>query len=189
MSTAWVLARSPLPLPFSRRKKMGEALRGPWLLRVRAFRLLPPFQEGVAGSSLSQESLVLADPDPVASSSSPRGDRQSRSGGRGDSTGDHSRSRSSRFSPPQGRASREERRCARSRSRGGGLVTGLERHALIPRTVRGRVDENAVAVNRHAPLLPLCGLVATSRGLLATNGTDEWPLALLTIALAIDWLS
>ena len=40
--------------------------------------------EGVAGSSHSQESLVLADSDPVASSSSPGGDCRSRSGGRGD---------------------------------------------------------------------------------------------------------
>ena len=55
--------------------------------------------EGVAGSSRSQKSRVLADPDPVASSSSPRGDCRSRSGGRGDSTGDHSRWRSSRLSP------------------------------------------------------------------------------------------
>ena len=76
--------------------------------------------EGVAGSSCSQESLVLADPDPVAFSSSSRGDRRSHSGGKGDSTGDRSRSHSSRLSPPRGRASREERRCARFRSRGAG---------------------------------------------------------------------
>ena len=43
--------------------------------------------EGVAGSSRSQEFFVLADPVPVASSSSPGGDRQSCSWGRGDSTG------------------------------------------------------------------------------------------------------
>ena len=94
---------APLPLPFSRRKERGEVPRGPWLLRVRVTWLLPPFPgEGVVGSSSSQESLVLADPDPVASSSSPRGDRWSRLGGRGDSTGDLSRSRSSRLSPPRG---------------------------------------------------------------------------------------
>ena len=58
--------------------------------------------EGVAGLSHAQESLVLADPDPVASSSPPGGDRRSRSGGRGDSTGDRSSSRSSRLSPPRG---------------------------------------------------------------------------------------
>ena len=75
--------------------------------------------EGVAGSSRSQESFVLADPDLVASSSSPKGDRRSRSGGRRDSTRDRSRSRSSRLSPPRGRAFREEHRCAHSRSRGG----------------------------------------------------------------------
>ena len=85
VSIAWVLARSPLPssLPFDGRRG-GEATWGAWRLWVQAIRLLPPFRgEWVAGSSRSQESLVLADPDPVGSSSSPRGDCRSCSGGRG----------------------------------------------------------------------------------------------------------
>ena len=52
----------------------------------------------------------------------------------------------------------------------GGLVTG---HALVPRTVCGSVNENALAVTRHAPLLPVCGLIAPGRFLLTTNGTGE----------------
>ena len=107
--------------------------------------------EGVAGSSRSQqESLVLPDPDPVASSSSRRGDRRSCLAGRGETTGD--RSHSSRLAPPRGRASREERRCARSRE----VAHDWSRvSALAPRTVRGRVDKSALAVIRHAPLLPV----------------------------------
>ena len=58
---------------------------------------------GVLGSSLSQESLVIADPVPVISSSSPARGRRSRSRERVDTTGD--RSRSSRLSPPRGRDS------------------------------------------------------------------------------------
>ena len=68
--------------------------------------------EGVAGSSRSQESLMLDDPVLVASSSSPGRDRRSRSRARGDSTGDRSRSRSSRLSPPRGRDAREGHRGA-----------------------------------------------------------------------------
>ena len=37
-------------------------------------------------------------------------------------------------------------------------MTGLASRALVPRTVRGLVDEGALAVTRHAPLLPVCGL-------------------------------
>ena len=66
----------------------------------------------VAGSSRSQESLVLADPSPVASSVSAGRDCWSRSREIGESPGD--RSRSSRSSPS--RDSREGHRCARSRS-------------------------------------------------------------------------
>ena len=43
----------------------------------------------------------------------------------------------------------------------GGRVTGLASRALVPRTVRGLVDEGALSVTRHAPLLPLCGLGGT----------------------------
>ena len=73
---------------------------------------------GVAGSSLSQESLVIADLVLVAFSSSPTRDHRLRSRGRADSTGDHSCSRSSHLSPPRGRDSHEEHCSARSRSRG-----------------------------------------------------------------------
>ena len=85
MSIAWVLARSPLPLPFSRSKERGGGTARA-LTSVgagdSAASSLPG--EGIAGSSRSQESLVLAYPDPVASSRSPRGDRRSHLGGRGD---------------------------------------------------------------------------------------------------------
>ena len=74
--------------------------------------------EGVAGSSRSQESLMLDDPVLVASSSSPGRDRRSRSRARGDSTGDCSRSHSSRLSPPRGRDAREGHRGACPQSRG-----------------------------------------------------------------------
>ena len=61
---------------------------------------------------------MLADPCPVDSSVSAGGDRRSPSREIGGSTGDRSRSHSSRLSPSQGRDSCEERRCARSRSQG-----------------------------------------------------------------------
>ena len=80
---------------------------------------------GVAGSSRSQESLVLADPDPVVSSSPPGGDRRSRTGGRGGSTGDRSRSCSSRLFPPRDRASREVSLCPLSVLGGACLVSGV----------------------------------------------------------------
>ena len=72
---------------------------------------------GVAGSSHSQESPVLADPCPVASSVSAGRDRWSRSREIGEFTGGRSRSRSSRSSPSRARDSCEEHHCARSRSR------------------------------------------------------------------------
>ena len=72
----------------------------------------------VAGSSRSQGSPVLAAPSSVASSVSAECGRRSRSSEIGESTEDHSHSRSSRSSPSQGRDSHEERRCARSRSGG-----------------------------------------------------------------------
>ena len=39
----------------------------------------------------------------------------------------------------------------------GGRVTGLASRALTPRTVCGLVDEGALTVTRHAPLLPMPG--------------------------------
>ena len=92
--------------------------------------------EGVAGSLLSQESLVIADSVPVASSSSPTRGRRSQSRGRGDSTRD--RSRSSRLSPPRGQDSREEHRSVRSRSRGDcGLLCGSCSHSKDRSLSRG----------------------------------------------------
>ena len=38
-------------------------------------------------------------------------------------------------------------------------AVGLGSHALAPRAVHGRVDDNALAVTRHAYPLPVCGLV------------------------------
>ena len=43
------------------------------------------------------------------------------------------------------------------RSLGGGCVTGLACHTLVPRPVRGLVDAGAFAGILHAPLLPACG--------------------------------
>ena len=120
MSSAWVLVRAPLPLPpFG-----GRGGGGGGAARALAFAgtsdsavsSLPGV--GVAGSSRSQESPVLADPSLVASSISAGRDHRSRSREIGGSTGDRSRSRSSRLFPSRGRDSREGRRCARSRSRG-----------------------------------------------------------------------
>ena len=36
-----------------------------------------------------------------------------------------------------------------------GRVLGFGSHTLVPRTVRGCMDESALAVTRHAPLLPV----------------------------------
>ena len=55
---------------------------------------------------------------------------------------------------------------------------GLGSCALAPWTVCGRVDESALTVTRHTPLLPVCGLVDPSRGLLTATGTDEYARAL-----------
>ena len=57
-----------------------------------------------------------------------------------------------------------------------GLVTGLASCALAPWTVLGLVDESAVVVTRHAPLLSVCGL--SGPGLLATTGTVRCACAL-----------
>ena len=73
---------------------------------------------GVAGSSCSQESLVLAAPSSVASSASAERDSQLRCCEVGGSIEDCSRSRSSRSFPSRGRDSCGERRCARLRSEG-----------------------------------------------------------------------
>ena len=119
---------------------------------------------------------MLADPDLVASSSLPGNVRRSRSRGRGETAGDRSRSRSSRLSPPRGRDSCEERRCARSRSRGARAWSRESRSRSTD--VRVHMDKSALAVTRHSPLLPMCGLVAPSRSLLTATGTDGCACAL-----------
>ena len=71
-------------------------------------------------------------------------------------------------------------------------MTGLGRPTLAPRTIRGLADISTLAVIRHAPLLPVCGLVAPGRDLLTATVTDEYARAsgaIATISLAIDWPS
>ena len=67
-------------------------------------------------------------------------------------------------------------------------MTVLGRHTLVPRAVRGCVDENALAVTRHAPLgiLPVCGLIAPGRILLTATGTAECACALGVTARCLD---
>ena len=112
-------ARSLFPPPTIQWERRGGAPRGPRLLRTRsdsAASTLPGV--GVAASSRSQESLVLADPSPVDSSVSAGGDRRSPSPKIGGTTGDRFRSRSSCLSPLRDQDSHEEHCCARSLSRG-----------------------------------------------------------------------
>ena len=111
---------------------------------------------------------MLADPSSVASSVFAGRDRRSRSHEIRESTRDRSRSRSSQSSPSRGRDSHEGRRCARSWS--GGRVTGLVSRSHVPQTVRGVMDEGALAVTRHAPLLPVFGLGGPGRGLWTATG-------------------
>ena len=112
MSPAWFLVRSPLP-------PLTVWWVGGWLgfcgCEYSAASSLPGV--GVGGSSRSQESPVLTDLSPVASSVSAGRDRWSRSREIGGSTGDRSHSCSSCLSPSRGRDSREGLRCACSRSR------------------------------------------------------------------------
>ena len=60
----------------------------------------------------------------------------------------------------------------------GGRVTGLASRTLAPQTLRGRVDEGALAVTRHVPLLPVCGLDDPGRGLVTATETVECARAL-----------
>ena len=53
------------------------------------------------------------------------------------------------------------------------LVLCLGSRALDPRTVRGHMDESALAVTRHDHLLPVCSLVALSRCRLTATGSVE----------------
>ena len=92
MSPAWVLVMSALSPPAIREGGGGGG--GPVGVSDSAASSLPGV--GVAGSSRSQESPVLADPSPVASSVSAGRDCRSHTREIGGSTGD--RSRSSRLS-------------------------------------------------------------------------------------------
>ena len=107
---------SPPPLPPFSGRGGGERREGLGFCGRERFGCFFPPGVGVAGSSHSQESLVLADPSPVYSSIPAGGDCRSSSHRMGGSTGD--RSRSSHLSPSRGRDSREERRCAHTQSRG-----------------------------------------------------------------------
>ena len=57
-------------------------------------------------------------------------------------------------------------------------MPGLGSRAVVPRTVRSCVDESALAVTRHAPLLPVCGLVVPGCGLLTATGSVGYGRAL-----------
>ena len=59
-----------------------------------------------------------------------------------------------------------------------GCVTDLASCALALQTVRGLMDENALAVTRPAPFLPVCSLDDPSRGLLTATGTVKCARAL-----------
>ena len=77
MSPAWVLARSSLPPPtvWWERREGGGAPRGYRLLQACDSDASSLPGVGIAGSSRSQESLVLADPSSVDSSVSAGSDR------------------------------------------------------------------------------------------------------------------
>ena len=131
---------------------------------------------GVAGSSRSQESFVLADPSPVDSSVSAGGDRRS----------PLARLASLRGTAPAHALPVHLHRVVKMIVKSvavptlglRGRVPGLASRALAPRTVCGLVDESALAVTRHAPPLPMCGLDAPGLGLLTATGTSEYTRAL-----------
>ena len=78
------------------RRSVGEGGGGSWLLGARLTLLILPLKGGgVAGSSCSQESLVLAAPSSVASSAFSEHGHRSHCHEIGDFTEDRSRSRSS----------------------------------------------------------------------------------------------
>ena len=124
---------------------------------------------GVAGSSLCQESLVLAAPSSIASSASAERDHQSTEG-------------LLRTAPALHDLPHEGEILVKSVIVPvcglGGRVTGLASHVLNPRTVRGLVDEGPLAGIRHAPLLPMCGLGGPGRGLRTATSTVKFSHAL-----------
>ena len=183
VSSAWVLVRSPLHSPAVR--GVGGCLRASASASASdsAASSLPGV--GVAGSLHSQESPVLAHPSPVASSVSAGCDHRSHSCEIGGSTGDFSRSRSSHLSLSRGQDSREGCRCAHSRSRGS-RDRSCESLSLAPWTVRGLVDEVALAVTCPTPVLPVCGLADPGHGLLTATGTGECAHALTVTVHSLD---
>ena len=122
---------------------------------------------GVDGSLSLQESLVLAAPSSVASSVSAESGRRSRSRKIGEST--------------------EVRTAPAHALRGlGSRVTYRASRALVPRTVRGLVDEVALAEIRHAHLLPACGLRGSGHGLRPATGPVEFDRTLGVTVRGLD---
>ena len=73
-----------------------------------------------------------------------------------------------------------------------GRMTGLVSRAFSPRTFPGLVDGNALAMTRSAPLLPVCGLVGSSRNRLTAAGIVECARALddcASVLLAVTRLA
>ena len=191
MAFEWAIARFPLPL------KGGEGGSATGALASEgaggsAASSLPG--DGVAGSSRSQESPVLDDPVLVASSSSLGRDGRSCSRGRGDSTGDRSCSISSRLSPPWGRDSREGHRGARPWPLGDRALSRESRSCSTDRSRRSRGRKRS----RCDFTMTFCPCAVSSLPVvvfrLLPGSTSaltllEWPLAVSTIALAINWPS
>ena len=67
-----------------------------------------------------------------------------------------------------------------------GRLTGLASCTLASWTVHNLVDEGALAVTCHAPLLPVCGLADPGRGLLTATGTDECARILGVTVCSLD---
>ena len=121
---------------------------------------------------------MLADASPVTFSVSAGCDCWSCSREIGESTGDCSRSRSS----PSEVEILLKGVVAPVRGLGGRMI-GLASHALVPRTVRGLVDETTLAVTRHAPFLPVYGLGGSGLALGVTiRGLNDCARVRLAVA-------
>ena len=68
----------------------------------------------------------------------------------------------------------------------GGRVTGLVSRALVPQTVCCLMDEGALVVIHHAPLLPVCGLGSPGRGLQTTTSPVEFARTLGVTVCGLD---
>ena len=119
---------SSSPLPTVRWERRGGDARALVTGNVGDSAVSSPSGVWVAGSSCSQESLVLAAPSSVASFASAEHDRRSHSQVAGGSTEARSRPRSTRSSLSRGGESRGERRCSCSRS-GGSRAQSNESHS------------------------------------------------------------